>query len=79
MPVITSSLLCFSAASFLLSYLLCFRTQWVISMQIKFYALINWKVEPISMEREMRSTRVMGMVLFAFTVLAGAYYFLWMC
>ena len=38
-----------------------------IDLQIAFYRLINWKIEPISWEREMRNTRWMG----AFCILCG--------
>lgn len=31
-----------------------------IEIQKRFYARINWKIEPISMPREIRNTRIMG-------------------
>lgn len=34
-----------------------------IEVQRRFYELINWRIEPISMEREVRNTRVMGLLL----------------
>lgn len=34
-----------------------------IEMQRRFYCLINWKIEPISMEKEIRHTRIMGWLL----------------
>jgi hypothetical protein len=34
-----------------------------IELQKRAYALINWRVEPISMERELNNTRLMGFVL----------------
>ncbi len=74
MSVVEISLTGFSVAAGALSYFLCFRTEKAISLQIRFYTLINWRVEPISMEREIRSTRFMGEFLFVFTVLACAYY-----
>ncbi len=44
-----------------------------IKFQIKFYQLINWKIEPISMSKEIRNTRIMGGFLILFTLLAAAY------
>ena len=38
-----------------------------INFQIAFYRLINWKMEPVSWDREIRNTRVMGV----FTILCG--------
>jgi len=35
----------------------------VIAFQIKFYELINWRIQPISMPKEMRNTRIMGLLL----------------
>lgn len=34
-----------------------------IEFQKKAYALINWRIEPISMERELNNTRLMGFIL----------------
>jgi len=39
-----------------------------IEIQRKFYAKINWKIEPISMPREIRNTRIMGLFLIAFSI-----------
>ena len=33
-----------------------------INAQIAFYRLINWNVEPISWEKEIRNTRIMGIL-----------------
>ena len=41
-----------------------------IEIQRKFYARINWKIEPISMEREIRNTRFMGLALTLFLLAA---------
>ncbi len=32
-----------------------------IDIQMAFYRLINWKIEPISMEKEVKNTRIMGL------------------
>ncbi len=34
-----------------------------IEIQRRFYARINWKIEPISMTKEIRNTRLMGIFL----------------
>jgi len=56
----------------LLTGLVCLR--WparVIAFQQKFYSWINWRMEPISMSKEIRNTRLMGlsMVLLAVSAL----------
>ena len=45
-------------------------------IQRKFYALINWRIEPISLEKEIRNTKIMGLFLFLFTLISCIYYFL---
>ncbi len=47
----------------------------VFEIQKNFYAAINWKIEPISMEKEIRNTRIMGLVLIVFVGLACGYAF----
>lgn len=48
---------------------------WVIEIQRKFYEKINWRIVPISLERELRNTRRMGFMLIAIGLLALAYFF----
>ncbi len=48
----------------------------VIDMQIAFYRLINWKMEPISMEKEIRNTRLMGMTVLILGVFSFIYIWL---
>jgi len=54
--------------------LLCFRPSFFIAMQIRFYAMINWRIEPISMTKEIRNTKFMGLSMVIFDVLAVSYY-----
>jgi hypothetical protein len=44
-----------------------------IQMQIRFYQKINWKIEPVSMQKEIRNTKIMGLSLIALSLLAGCY------
>jgi hypothetical protein len=39
-----------------------------IEMQRKFYATINWRIEPISMQKELRNTKIMGIFLIVFAL-----------
>jgi hypothetical protein len=41
-----------------------------IELQKRFYAKINWRMEPISMEKEIRNTRLMGWFLVIFLLAA---------
>ena len=45
----------------------------VIKGQIKFYKKINWRVAPISMKKEVRSTKTIGLFLFAVGVVTIIY------
>ena len=42
-------------------------------IQKKFYAMINWRIEPISLEKEIRNTKMMGIFLFVFVIVASLY------
>ncbi len=42
-------------------------------IQKKFYALINWKIEPISLQKEIRNTKAMGLFLIVFVFVACLY------
>lgn len=53
----------FSLASFLAGVFLAVKPLLAIKLQIKFYEKINWRVEPISMAKEIRNTRAMGVFL----------------
>lgn len=39
------------------------RPKSAIRIQQKLYAKINWKIEPISMSKEIRNTKIMGFIL----------------
>ena len=64
-PFVVISL--FSVIFGLLIYL---RPQLTIEAQERFYAKINWRIEPISVSREVRNTKIMGLSLIVFVVLA---------
>ena len=50
----------------------------VMRLQVKFYEKINWRVEPISLQKEFDRTKHTGLYLVIRCVFAGAYmwYFL---
>ncbi len=45
----------------------------VIEFQRKFYEKINWRIEPISMPKEIRNTKLMGLFLAFITFLTITY------
>ncbi|MFO8053008.1 MAG: hypothetical protein R6U54_03505 [Candidatus Omnitrophota bacterium] len=45
----------------------------MIRFQQKFYEKINWRIEPVSMPKEIRNTRIMGVSLIVFSLIAGVY------
>jgi hypothetical protein len=49
----------------LLGTFLIVKPRKVIDLQIAVYRPFNWKIEPISMEKEIRNTRIMGMAAVA--------------
>lgn len=44
-----------------------------IEIQKKFYERINWRIEPISMQKEIRNTKIMGLSLIIITLVAIVY------
>ena len=42
------------------------KPQQTFIIQKKFYECINWRIEPISFEKELRNTRLMGLFLIVF-------------
>ena len=55
----------FASFSFFIGIFLIFKPGLAIEIQRRFYAKINWKFEPISMLKEVRNTRIMGLILVA--------------
>jgi len=62
-----------SLLSFVFSLLLIFKPEFCIAMQKRFYYLINWNIEPVSMTKEIRNTRIMGVGLLIAVILALIY------
>jgi len=50
--------------------------QEIIEIQKQFYASINWRMEPISMSKEIRNTKFMGLFLIIFALISCIYYWL---
>ncbi len=46
-----------------------FKPTLTIEIQKKFYEKINWRIEPISMQKEIRNTKIMGIFLIAVAIL----------
>lgn len=65
MKIIQILLSVFSAGIGLLIFL---KPVLAIEIQKRFYAKINWRIEPISMQKELRNTKMMGIFLFALAV-----------
>ncbi|MDO8489553.1 MAG: hypothetical protein Q7S42_05550 [Candidatus Omnitrophota bacterium] len=53
-----------------------FKPELMIEIQKRFYARINWRIEPISMQKEIRNTRIMGIFLVAVAVATIVYFLL---
>jgi len=43
--------------------LLAWKPKKIIDIQIALYRPFNWKIEPISMKKEIRNTRIMGLAV----------------
>lgn len=54
--------------SFCIGFSLVIKPAIAIEIQRRFYASINWKIEPVSMQKEIRNTRIMGWFLIVFLI-----------
>ncbi|MBP7088313.1 MAG: hypothetical protein KBB01_03335 [Candidatus Omnitrophica bacterium] len=50
-----------------------FKPSLIIEMQRKFYAMFNWNLEPISLSKEIRNTKIMGVLLVSIAFIAIVY------
>jgi len=66
-------LILFPAISILIGFFLFLKPVSAIEIQKKFYEKINWRIEPISMQKEIRNTKIMGLFLIAITLLIITY------
>jgi len=53
--------------------LIAWKPKKAIDIQIALYRPFNWKIEPISMEREIKNTRTMGLTVLILGILALIY------
>lgn len=60
----------FSLSGIITGLLVFFRPADTIAIQIKFYEKINWRMEPVSMGREVRNTKLTGSVLLIFSLIS---------
>lgn len=56
--------------STLIGIFLILKTEKALELQKKFYEKINWKIEPISLKKELRNTKIMGYILILIGILA---------
>jgi hypothetical protein len=63
-----------SAAGVATGMFIFFKPESTIEIQRKFYENINWRIEPVSMKKEIRNTKIMGIFLAALSMAAIALY-----
>ena len=63
LPVFFTIRILFVAVVLVVGLFVALRPEKTIEIQQKFYAKINWRIEPISMSKEIRNTRLMGLFL----------------
>ena len=62
-------LILLSMISIMVGLFVFFKPVLTIEIQRKFYEKINWRIEPISMQKEIRNTKIMGIFLVALSVI----------
>ena len=63
-------------ASLIFGLFLLFKPGLAIELQRRFYEKINWRIEPVSMTKEIRNTRIMGVFVAVFSIVISLFYFL---
>jgi len=59
--------------SVLIGFFLFLKPASAIRIQKRFYEKINWRIEPISMAKEIRNTKIMGLFLLFMSFLTISY------
>lgn len=62
-----------SIVSIIIGSFIFFKPSATIEIQRKFYEKINWRIEPISMQKEIRNTKLIGLFLIAVACLTIIY------
>lgn len=60
-------------SSILIGFFLFLRPALAIQIQKRFYERINWRIEPISIPKEIRNTKFMGLFLLFISFLVISY------
>jgi hypothetical protein len=58
-----------SCVSLFAGYFCIKNPQSVIRFQQAFYAKINWRIEPINLRKEIKNTKIMGLILVILSVI----------
>ena len=66
------------ALSLIIGIFICLRPAAAIDLQIRFYEKINWRMQPVSMQKEIRNTKIMGLFLIFLSLFSGIYVILMM-
>ncbi len=63
-----------SVVSITIGLFVFFKPDLTIEIQRRFYEKLNWRIEPISMQKEIRNTKIMGILLVAVAIGTIIYY-----
>lgn len=61
-------------ASLIFGLFLLFKPGSAIELQRRFYEKINWRIEPVSMAKEIRNTKIMGWFVVIFCIAIALVY-----
>jgi len=63
-----------SAVSVIIGLFVFFKPGLTIEIQRRFYEKLNWRIEPISMPKELKNTKIMGIILVAVAIVTIIYH-----
>ena len=62
-----------SLVSIIIGLFVFFKPGLTIEIQRRFYEKLNWRIEPISMPKEIRNTKIMGILLISVAIVTIIY------
>lgn len=60
--------------AYIFGFYVYFNPEKMIAFQQKAYSYVNWRMEPISLAKEIRNTKLMGLSLVVVTLIICIYY-----
>ena len=75
--LIAQVLIIFAVLNIIIGIFLFRRPDSAIQIQKNFYLLINWRIEPVSIKKEIRNMKIMGLFLIVISIITIIFVLRW--